>query len=553
MIDGEFVARSWDIDSGREISAIHITLNSLSHAVLDAQGAHLTLAGFANELYVYDVASGLSVSGVMQHNYQVKRLVTNANGTHTFSYGWDDTVNCWDAATGQRRMGAIWLGGVRNQLDLSPSQDGSAVLTHGWEASTAAESIKVWRGTRTGQPLRHAVPGQRNLDPCRLSPDGRLGCLGLDPSNRCYIYELATGRVVLDKQANGDVYVCLFSPDMRLCYVLTANGWLHGWSLETGEELWPPNQQSGKIRPAFITPDGTRIVVGHNDGHIRIYDTATGIVEGVLQHAGEIKTLRWAPDNSGRFLSASTNKIAHTWDIHTGQKLQTFTGHQHTIIASAWSPDSLLIATASYDSTVRVWSAATGQPIGTPMEHLAWLSHVEFSPDGKRVATACRDGTVRLWHPFTGQPASQVMQQGTTCETVRFTADGASILVRDHGGFRFWDAENGEPVTIHYPEPVAGGLGMDSESYRAIMNADGTRVFLGASMNDGAYWSVDQPRGTAPAWFADFIDSLAAMRQAGPGHTSRIPAGQLLKLRKQIESARDNGIHGQWATRIIGM
>ena len=72
-------------------------------------------------------------------------------------------------------------------------------------------------------------------------------------------------------------------------------------------------------------------------------------------------------------------------------------------------------------------------------------------------------------------------------------------------------------MSLHYAEPVTGGLGMDSENWRAIMTPDGTRVFLGYSMHHGALWHISQPRGQAPIWFPDFLEMLAQCRQHARG------------------------------------
>lgn len=553
LLDGYFTARTWDIPASQELPRIPVKLSKVKIATLDGTGQRLTLAGHGNGLQVNDVNSGLQVSQGMEHHYSVVNLITNIKGTHTFSMGWDDLVKAWDAVTGAPLMSSIWIGGVRERAELMASADGAAVLVHVPATPQTAESISVWLRTTLASPRRHSVAGQRDSNSGRLSPDGRLGCIGLHPGDRAYVYDLATDRAVLDKQAGGDVYVQLFSPDMRKTYALTANGWVHGWSLETGQELWPPNLQPGKIRPGLISHDGGSIIAGHNDGHIRIYDTATGQLTRTLDHPDEIKTLRWAPDNSGRFVSGSKDKLAHIWNLRTGEKLLTLKGHANTIIASAWSPDSRMVATASYDGTARIWNASTGLQMGPPLPHLAWLSHLEFSPDGRLLATACRDGTTHLWDVRTGHRASPFLQQGTTCEAVRFTADGAALLVRDHSGFRFWDTAKADPISIHYAEPVSAGVGMDSESYRSIMTPDGSVVFLSSSMNYGAQWNIAQPRTAAPAWFADLLEALAAMRQDGPDHTRRVSPERLLQLRAQIRKSAPTGIHETWARRVLGL
>lgn len=553
FLDGGFLAKIWDVASGKLVQTVESQLAKSKFLSLDRAGSRLTVAGNANHLTVYDVESGLTVSPLMSHHYAISSLQASPDGSCTVSYGNDDAIHVWDARTGASFMTSISFGLPRKQTHVQPSLDGSSVLVHHRLEGQFDESITVWKGNSQLPPKRHHVPGQRDFNSGRISPDGRLGCLGLNPENRAYVYELATGRVILDKPLMGDVYGIHFSPDHKKCYGVTANGAVYGWDLETGHALWQPNQQPGMIRPSAISPDGARLIAGHNDGHIRVYDTSTGALVLTLAHPGEVKVLRFAPDKSGRFMSGSTDGIAHVWELATGRKLQTFTGHTHTIIAGDWSPDSRFITTASYDSTARVWDVSTGQMTGTPMPHFAWLSHLEFSPDGRRVVTACRDGTARLWNARTGQPLSPQLQQGYTCETVRFTADGATFLVRDHEGFRFWDTENAIPVSIHYPEPVSGGLGMDSENWRAIMTPDGTHVFLGYSINDGALWQVNHPRGKAPPWFADLLETLClnTLDESKPGGI--LLGEHVLKLRQLLLQSAPADFHANWAKQVLGM
>jgi WD40 repeat protein len=551
LIDGSFIARTWDVAARAPLSAIESPLTPAVFVTLNATGTRLTLGGRANDLVVYDTTSGLATSRPMPHLYFPTALLASPDGRRTISVGADARARVWDAETGRSLVSAIWL-----DTDTAPavdvSRDGERVLLFSEKLRDQPPTVSVWRRTHSRPAQRHRVEGQRNFAANRLSPDGRLGCLSLSPDFRAYLYDLATGRAVLDAPTRGDVYAHLFSPDLQRYYALTENGWLHGWSLATGAPLWPATQQPGRIRPGAISPDGTRIVAGHNDGHIRIHDAATGTLVQTLDHPGEIKTLRFAPDGSGRFVSAGTDRIAHVWDLRTGEKRSTLAGHTGTIIASAWSPDSRFVATASYDQTARVWDAATGRAVGEPMPHLAWLAHLEFSPDGQRLLTACRDGTVRLWHGRTGAPASPPLAQASTAHTVRFTRDGACFLVRDHLGFRFWDTARAEPVTVHYPEPISAGAGVDDEALRAILSPDGTRVHLGKSMVEGALWTVPQPRTPVPDWFPDLLETLALMRTEASG-TTRVLSGEGISvLQERIARASADDPYAQWAREILG-
>ncbi len=552
LIDGPFVTHIWEVTTGALVSSIASKLSQMRFAALNADGTRITIAGAINQLVVHDVDSGLRISPPMDHLYQPQSLSVTPDGRRCVSFGTDGRACVWDAETGQAVMSAIWLK-TSSAVQVDTSHDGSVVLLKKGAANADEDTVSVWRASQTALPRVQTVEAQRDFNSNRISPDSRLGCLGLHPGNRAYVYELATGRVVLDEVTEGHVYVHLFSPDMRRYYVLTANGWRYGWDLETGTRLWQPRNEPGMIRPGEISPDGAFILAGHNDGHVRIYDSLTGNLLRTLDHPGEVKVLRFAPDGSGRFMSASTDGVAHTWDVMTGEKLQTFKGHTHTIIAGAWSADSRWIATASYDHTARVWDANTGRETVPALPHLSWLSHLEFSPDSRLLATACRDGTVRLWDPATGSPASPSLPQRSTAETVRFTKDGACFVVRDHHGFRFWETQRAEPLTLHYAAPVSGGLGMDAEPWRAIMSPDGTKVHLGYSMNDGQLWSVPQPREAVPKWFPDMLEGLALMRLREEGTADVIAGETVLRLAPLLVEGKERGIYADWASRVLGV
>lgn len=211
LLDGAYVARIWDAVSGQPLREIRRPLLPLSFLTLDHSGARLTAAGSANDVTVYDVESGLPVSPPMRHHYFVVGLSASADGTRTVSHGWDDTAIVWDAQQGRRALSPIVYGvGGAKRVAVALSRDGRRVLVH--VADKQPESIMVWRGSARSEPLRHAVEGQRGFDAGPMSPDGRLGVLGLTPDRRCHVYELATGRVLLDKPTAGDVYVPLFLP-----------------------------------------------------------------------------------------------------------------------------------------------------------------------------------------------------------------------------------------------------------------------------------------------------------------------------------------------------
>ncbi|HLZ63160.1 MAG TPA: hypothetical protein VKR06_40025 [Ktedonosporobacter sp.] len=67
------------------------------------------------------------------------------------------------------------------------------------------------------------------------------------------------------------------------------------------------------------------------------------------------------------------------------------------VIAVAWSPHGVYIASASEDQTVQAWEAVTGKKVFTYKGHSAPVIAVAWSPDGTRIASASEDQTVQIW------------------------------------------------------------------------------------------------------------------------------------------------------------
>ncbi len=81
-------------------------------------------------------------------------------------------------------------------------------------------------------------------------------------------------------------------------------------------------------------------------------------------------------------------------DTTTGHRHITYHGHDYgqfgfkSVMAVAWSPNAIHIASASHDKTVQVWDATTGNHLFTYSDHTGGVNAVAWSPDGSRIASA---------------------------------------------------------------------------------------------------------------------------------------------------------------------
>jgi eukaryotic-like serine/threonine-protein kinase len=120
----------------------------------------------------------------------------------------------------------------------------------------------------------------------------------------------------------------------------------------------------------------------------------------VLPHDGQVVAVAFAPDGM-KIATASGDNTARLWDAVTGKPLGLPMEHNGGVNALAFSPNGTKLATASEDKTARLWDVATCKPLGTPMKHDSFVCCMAFSPDGTKLATAGKDKTARLWNAVT--------------------------------------------------------------------------------------------------------------------------------------------------------
>lgn len=120
-------------------------------------------------------------------------------------------------------------------------------------------------------------------------------------------------------------------------------------------------------------------------------------------------------------------------DTLTGSCRRTLEGHLLAVISIAFSPESQLVASTSFDFTVRVWEASTGSCRSTLKGHSNWVSAVAFAADGQLVASGgSNDSMFRLWDVATGFCRSTLKDYSRWVNDIAFSPDG-SHLTTDRG------------------------------------------------------------------------------------------------------------------------
>jgi len=134
-------------------------------------------------------------------------------------------------------------------------------------------------------------------------------------------------------------------------------------------------------------------------------------VKSFQGHTNEVNAIKWDPQ--GKFLaSCSDDMTLKVWSMDRDTCVHDLSAHQKEIYTIKWSPTgpgtnnpnmSLVLASASFDSTVRLWDVERGTCIHTLTRHKEPVYSVAFSPDGKFLASGSFDKCVHIWSTQSGQ------------------------------------------------------------------------------------------------------------------------------------------------------
>ncbi|XP_043574109.1 notchless protein homolog 1 [Chiloscyllium plagiosum] len=141
-----------------------------------------------------------------------------------------------------------------------------------------------------------------------------------------------------------------------------------------------------------------RLVSGSDDFTLFLWTPAESKkpVARLTGHQALINEVCFSPDTR-LIASASFDKSVKLWDSRTGKYLASLRGHVSAVYQIAWSADSRLLASGSSDSTLKVWDVKTRKLSVDLPGHADEVFAVDWSPDGQRVASGGKDKVLRIW------------------------------------------------------------------------------------------------------------------------------------------------------------
>jgi len=198
----------------------------------------------------------------------------------------------------------------------------------------------------------------------------------------------------------------------------------------------------GEVFSCAYTPDGTHVLSGGWDGHLRLWEAGSGAqLTGFKAADKAISACAISPDNS-RWLSGGLDGMLAHWDASNHKRVSVFLAHTRPISAIVFDVDGQTLATSSWDRSLALWHANRERDNRQLSGHLDIVAGCHFTPDGKSLLSWSYDGSVRTWETTHGRQTGQLAGHEHRVTAGAISPDGrlAASAARD-GALRLWEME----------------------------------------------------------------------------------------------------------------
>ena len=310
---------------------------------------------------------GHQITAYINHHDIVNAVQWSPDSTQIASASDDQTVQVWDAFSGQ--TASIYGGHSAQVKTVAWSPDGNLIASGSvdgtveiWQVSTRnlLETLHLQPAASTSHiGALQALSGGGNPGVYKLawSPDGKRLAAAMN-SNIVQVFDVKTGGVVLTYNGfSNKVNALDWSPDGKYIVTTGTSDPTTVWNASTGQNIvtYPLNDRDAEYSLAW-SPDSKRIALGNVDGSVRIWKPFNNQILAYNGHSQNVTSIAWSPDGK-RIATASIDNTVQISDANTSQLYYIYANFNNEVRTVAWSPDSRFIAAGSADNSVQVWLA----------------------------------------------------------------------------------------------------------------------------------------------------------------------------------------------------
>ncbi|KAF7351971.1 hypothetical protein MVEN_01159200 [Mycena venus] len=319
-----------------------------------------------------------------------------------------------------RRVAAVTLRGHTGVVSsIAFSSEGMHIVS-----GSLDNTVQMW-DAMTGEAVAQMVGHRDGVTCVRFSPDSSRVVSGSRDST-VRIWDAQSGvliGVLEESTTTSGVTSVEFSPDGRTVISGSSEGTVRIWDAGSGRiRAVAAGHGAAEVTSVAFSPDGRRSVSGSTDNIVRIWDTdKLTLVMSFKGHNGPVYSVAFSPDGR-RVASGSGDKTVNIWDTERGAFIAQLVGPTMAVTSVSFSSDGSRVVSGSLDGKVRIWDAGSAALIHEfETDH---VTSVAFSTDGHRVASGSSDKKVRIWDV----DSTTFVEPSTPVRSPGFSADGGHLV-----------------------------------------------------------------------------------------------------------------------------
>ncbi len=506
--------RLWDVANGQEIRRFA----GSGSAAFSPDGRMLLVT--ANQIArLYEIATGREIGTLAGHAAQIVSAAFSPDSRSVITASWDSTARLWDVST-FREIRRFTIP-ERLISNVAFSTDGRRILTGSFVFGGTAASpemndtaIRVWDATTGREEQRvpsyttDAAFAPDNTSVASVAADGAL-----------HLWRADTGEEIRRFGGALSAVDCLtLSRDGSELVIGGSDKLATLWDLKTGRLKARYQGHTAPIAAVSISPDGRLVATGSTDEWVRTYDAATGKPVHGFKGVGIITTLSFSPDGKYllfgggtlMFVKEQSDQLLHLWDVPANREARQFDRfmqgadplHDSSLpngpVAAVYSPDGRLVAAARHNA--QFWDPATGQEVASFASRFPYKA-VAFSPDGEVMVAGAQDGSVHFFSVRDRRETTHLKNESPVAG-VTFAPDGRSLLtLGSNKTAGLWNTATGQKIREF--------AGIQPGPQGAAFLPDGRSILIAGL--DGTVKLFDASTGQALATLATFADGSWAV------------------------------------------
>ncbi|XP_077997560.1 NACHT domain- and WD repeat-containing protein 1-like [Glandiceps talaboti] len=461
VIFGSRSPRVYDIESGEHLQTVGSDNECIVTMALSSDDQYLCIITANNEMKLIQLLSNTCITSIMtNHKGAVKCLCLSDDDSLAITGGKDNMVKVFCLKTGKilrdftGHTGSVTAVTVclSNSKVVSGSEDSTLQI---WElndmdkgpvtvkahsklvtilksiqkgalviSGSKDQTLKLWDVQK--QVCLHVYEGHQDAISCLSITDDEKYMVSGSKDDFLKIWNIDSGICLNTLEGHSSWISCVsVTHDSKSVVSASNDKTIKLWKLTDDTNVIRRERHATQPRCCGITSDGNVAISGAKEDKTRIWSHENGAC--VLKLPCDSACMVTTTDGA-KVITASADKIVRVWNIHTGEAINTFEGHEREITCLAISKDNRYLISACKQPTMRKWDLETGKGFPVWDSSNKGVKCLQTTPDSLTVVSGHDDGTVKLWDIDSGHCVKTVTGHTSAINCIAITPNGRFFM-----------------------------------------------------------------------------------------------------------------------------